>query len=74
LRSDIFNDSSRDSVDIESIAKTILEERDRITFIRAIAKSMLVAWLAIIFVNKDHSLKKSVEVKIAHKFLKIPNF
>jgi len=56
------------------MAKTILEERDRITFIRAIAKSMLVAWLAIIFVNKDHSLKKSVEVKIVHKFLKIPNF
>ena len=41
---------------------------------RAVARSMLVAWLAVVFVNKDHSLSKSVEIKFLHKFLKIPNF
>ena len=74
LRQDIFIGESRNQVDIQAVSKIIFAEKERITFVRAVTKSMLVAWLAIVFINKDHSLNKSVQVKFLHKFLKIPNF
>ncbi len=35
---------------------------------------MLVAWLAIVFISRDHSLRKSIDIKLLFKLMVVANF
>lgn len=60
--------------DIELIAKKIVSEKEYITFVKVTAGEYTAAWMAIKFLTKDQSIRKTVEIIFSYKFFKIPNF
>lgn len=62
------------SAEIEGLIKVLQRNLQDIVLVRVKMGSMLVAWLAVVFVHKDNSLRRAVDIKAIKIFLKAPDF
>ena len=60
--------------EIQSLAKRLLVEKDFVTFVRVESKGMKVAWLAVKFMEKDNTMRRTVFILYVRKFLRLSNF
>ena len=56
------------------MAKKFLKEKQFLTFIIIYSNGVQIAWLAVKFVEKKNSIKRSVEIVFVQKFVKLSNF
>lgn len=56
------------------MGKRILSEKNFITFIRVECNNLKVAWLAVKFIEKDNTMRRSVFIVYVRKFVRLSGF
>ena len=44
------------------------------TFLRGKAGKLVVAWMVVVFMTRDNRLRRRVDIRFLHKFVRIPSF
>ena len=74
LRTKVFAKSQVPFEEIQELAKELIKDKDFVTFIRVESRGLPVAWLAVRFVEKDNTMRRSVVLVYVRKFMKLSNF
>ena len=74
LKNKVFPRSELGFEEIQALAKRLLLEKDFVTFIRVESKGMKIAWMAVKFLGKDNTMRKTVMILYVRKFLRLSGF
>ena len=74
LRNKVFGKAKVPFDEVQDLAKQLLKDKDFLTFIRVESRGLPVAWLAVKFVEKDNTMRRSVCLVYVRKFMRLSNF